>query len=361
MHPVGVRSDTWTDTSRGRALPVEIWYPASADYAGHDLDPAQQDAYRAIWVTAEMDPDDPPLIPQEAVRDAAPAALPGELVLFAHGYAGHRREATYLCTHLASHGYVVVSADHIGSTSWDVDSMMASGATVDMTAFRHQMGIDRYGDVPFLIAAATERGYAHDGPVGVVGISLGGWTALIAPAVEPRVVSIVPLCPAGGRSPIYPNNGGLRALLDLGWPSTVSCLVGVADRDSWLPLYGQLDTFAKLPGPSRMLILQDADHNHFCDGIDVGHAWFKDLTLANADKFGTDETDWVGIARTIPPFEELVDPEAAYAIWRGATVAHLDATLRSSSRAGDLLAHHLVDEAARVGARALTIARNGPV
>ena len=357
-HPVGVRSETFTDTARNRALPVEIWYPAAAEHAGDDLDPAAQDAYTAIWLTADMDPTNPPLIPQAAVRGATPLGLPGQLVLFAHGYAGHRREATYLCTHLASHGYVVVSADHLGFTSWEVEAMMTGDEPVDMTANRHQMGVDRFGDVPFLIAEATRQGYALDGPVGVVGISLGGFTALIAPAAEPRVTSIVPLCPAGGRAPIYPNGGGLRALLDLEWSPTVSCLHGVADRDSWLPLYGQLDTFSRLAGPSRMVILQDADHNHFCDGIDVGHAWFRDLTLGNAELFGTDEVDWTGIARTIPPFEELVDPDATYALWRGVTVAHFDATLRASAEADDLLANRLVDEAARIGARVLTLTRN---
>ena len=82
--------------------------------------------------------------------------------------------------------------------------------------------------------------------------------------------------------------------------------------------------------------------------------------MANAEILGTDETDWLGIARTIPPFEELVDPEAAYALWRGATVAHFDATLRSSSDAADLLTTRLVQEAARIGARALTMTRNDP-
>ena len=357
-HPVGVRSETWTDAARDRMLPVEIWYPADAQHTGADLDPATQDAYPAIWLTGDMDPANPPLIPQAAVRDATPAALPGQLLLFTHGYAGHRREGTYLCTHLASHGYVVVSADHPGTTSWEIDAMMAGSEPIDMRAKRRVMAQDRFGDVPFLIGEATRRGYGADGPVGVVGISLGGFTALIAPAAEPRVTSIVPLCPAGGRAPIYPEGDGLRNALDLDWSPSVQCLQGVADRDSWLPLYGQLDTFAKLPGPSRLVILQDADHNHFCDGIEVGHAWFRDLTLGNAEVFGTDEVDWPGIARTIPPFEELVDPQATYALWRGVTVAHFDASLRASADADDLLAHHLVDAAAGIGARVLTIARN---
>jgi hypothetical protein len=121
-----------------------------------------------------------------------------------------------------------------------------------------------------------------------------------------------------------------------------------------------LDTFTKLPGPSRVVILQDADHNHFCDGIDVGHSWFKELTMANAEIFGTEETDWVGVARTIPPFEELVDPDAAYALWRGVTVAHFDATLRATADAKELLSHHVVPAAANIGARVLTMARNQP-
>lgn len=135
-HPVGVRSETWTDTGRGRTFGVEIWYPAVAGHAGDDLDPATQDAYPAIWIAGDMDPANPPLIPQAAVRDAAPAALPGQLVLFSHGYAGHRREGTYLCTHLASHGYVVVSADHPGSTSWEIDAMMAGGGAQSTSALR---------------------------------------------------------------------------------------------------------------------------------------------------------------------------------------------------------------------------------
>jgi hypothetical protein len=39
-------------------------------------------------------------------------------------------------------------------------------------------------------------------------------------------------------------------------------------------------------------------------------------------------------------------------------VAHFDATLRASRDAGDLLAKNFVQEAASVGARVLTMARN---
>ena len=51
------------------------------------------------------------------MRDATPAPggpFPG--VVFSHGMAGHRRQSTFLCTHLASHGFVVASPDHVGNT-----------------------------------------------------------------------------------------------------------------------------------------------------------------------------------------------------------------------------------------------------
>lgn len=34
------------------------------------------------------------------------------LIVFSHYSGGHRRSATFLCTHLASHGYVVAVLDH---------------------------------------------------------------------------------------------------------------------------------------------------------------------------------------------------------------------------------------------------------
>jgi predicted dienelactone hydrolase len=34
------------------------------------------------------------------------------LIIFSHSSGGHRRSATFLCVHLASHGYVVAALDH---------------------------------------------------------------------------------------------------------------------------------------------------------------------------------------------------------------------------------------------------------
>ncbi|MBI5087314.1 MAG: hypothetical protein HZB15_00140 [Actinobacteria bacterium] len=354
-HPVGVRTETWTDTVRGCDLTVEIWYPAHPAHAGQDLDPTTQDSYPPVWGTHDAPASEMPPVRQTAVRDAQPAALPGTLVVFSHGYAGWRREATFVCTHLASHGYVVVGTDHPESTSWEVDATLTSPDPIAREDSRLLMAAQRKGDVPFLVAEAERRGYSASGDVGFTGISLGGWTTLIAPSVEPRVRVIAAMCPAGGISPIAPGRNVLAEELDLSWPKGVQCLHMVADRDAWLPLYGHLGMFARFSGPSRMAILLDADHNHFVDDIPTSHAWYRELTWELAKTYPDGDTNWAAIAQTIAPIEDLVDADVAYELWRGLTVAQFDAHLRDRPEARQLLEERLRAEAARVGARVLTI------
>src|SRR5713101_1984604 len=98
--PVGVRTGQAIDTTRqDRPLPCEVWYPAAVQYAGQDVAAATQDTFPVL-------PDVPP-VRQAAVRDAV--AHPGvyPLIAFSHSSGGHRRQSTFLCTHLASHGYMV--------------------------------------------------------------------------------------------------------------------------------------------------------------------------------------------------------------------------------------------------------------
>src|SRR5262245_52814877 len=92
-HPVGVRTFTWTDAQRaGRALTLEAWYPATDAHRDEDVSPATRDQYDFI-------PGFPPGA-QDAVRDAAPRDGAYPLVVFSHGFGAHRRQSTFLCTHL---------------------------------------------------------------------------------------------------------------------------------------------------------------------------------------------------------------------------------------------------------------------
>src|SRR5712692_8142577 len=102
--PVGVRTIQALDTLRNRLFPCEVWYPAAAQHAGQDLAPATQDFFT-------VPPSDAPRS-QMAVRNAS--AQPGTypLLICSHSSGGRRRQSTFLCTHLSSHGYVVAALDH---------------------------------------------------------------------------------------------------------------------------------------------------------------------------------------------------------------------------------------------------------
>ena len=100
-YPVGVRTEEWRDDNNGISYPVEIYYPATSEYVGIDLDPAQQDTFENLWEPGAY-------LKQAAVRDATPPRMPS--VHHQHAWLVRLpREFTYLSTHLASHGYLVVS------------------------------------------------------------------------------------------------------------------------------------------------------------------------------------------------------------------------------------------------------------
>jgi len=105
-HPVGVRDFIIEDAER--PLDVTVWYPA--------LNPGGAPETTS-YLLGSIFP-----VPGQALRDAAPdvAGGPYPLVIFSHGFGGFRAQSTYLTEHLASHGFVVMSADHPGSTLFDL-------------------------------------------------------------------------------------------------------------------------------------------------------------------------------------------------------------------------------------------------
>ena len=329
-HPVGVISRDWTDTARRRNLPVEIWYPADARHLGEDLDPARQDRFPIAGLSGSVGA----LTPQSAVRDAKPDGRRHHLVLLVHGFSGHRRESSFLGAHLASHGFIVVSADHIGSTFPDIDQLVKSAAAAnrhfDRADIMPPLIRDRQGDVPFLLDRALAEFDCQPDRVGITGASFGGWTSLMAPSLDKRIVASAPMCPSGGETPIYPDGRNhARAALDFRWRHPAPTLFMVADRDSWLPLYGQLELFRRTPGPKRMVIMERADHNHFVDDVAFGHEWLRQFTLSLAETETPTGADWRAIARGMQPYENLTPQEPALRCWRGLCATHMAAHLRS--------------------------------
>jgi predicted dienelactone hydrolase len=352
-HPVGVMSREWTDTARRRSLPVEIWYPAHARHAGADLDPDRQDRFAVAGLSGSAGS----LSVQSAVRDAQTDGRRRHLVLLVHGFSGHRRESSFMGVHLASHGFVVVAADHLGSTFPDIDAVVksaaAAGRRFDRADIMPPLIQDRKGDVPFLLDRALGEFDCHPDRIGITGASFGGWTSLMAPSLDARIVASAPMCPSGGETPIYPDGRNhARAALDFRWKNPVPTLFMVADRDSWLPLYGQIELFRRTPGPKRMVIMERADHNHFVDDVAFGHEWLREFTLALAKTETPTGADWRAIARGMLPYEQLTPQEPALRCWRGLCAAHMAAHLRAEPEARAFWMKDVAAELDRRGVKA---------
>ncbi|HLY39201.1 MAG TPA: hypothetical protein VKU61_14245 [Candidatus Binatia bacterium] len=333
--PVGVRT---LQPQRGaRVLPLEVWYPTTDEHAGRDVDPATRDTYDLI-------PGFPPTW-QDAVRDTPIRHGRYPLVAFSHGYGGHRRQSTFLCTHLASHGYVVAAVDHTGNTILDVMQMilaLQSGARPRSTDPSEFIGL-RPADVSFAIDSVLADFAAHVDAerVGMAGHSFGGWTTLATVGRDRRIRAALPLAPAGGASPLPVEP--LRAALDFRWGREVPTLFIVADRDTLLPLPGMHELLERTPSAKRMVVIKNADHMHFCDRVEEVHELFRLMPV---------DPVFAPLQPSVPPITELCSGEHSQATIRGLGLAHMDAHVRAVEAAARFLAG---DVRAALGARGIAI------
>ena len=262
-----------TDASRGdRVLPFEVWYPEG----------------------------------REGTRGRHP------LVAASHASGGHKRQLSYLCTHLASHGYVVAAPDHVRNTAVDVAARARRTARGDLmtpearAALIAQMIADRVPDLRFVVSTilggTSDVSRSTDGArVGLVGWSFGGWSVLATPEVDERIRAVAAFAPAGAANPLP---GILPVTLTFKWKRDVPTLLLAAEDDRSIPLPGVKELYERTPSRKRMFVLRGADHGHFADQI----------TDAGA-----------------------CSPEQAHLFTRGLTLAHLDAVLREDRAARKFL------------------------
>lgn len=133
-----------------RVLEAAVWYPAATPGPATLL--GDNAAFEGV-----------PVVP-----DAAPAAGRHRLIVLSHGYGGHVGNQGWLAVALARRGYVVAAVNHPGTTSRNRDPQI--GARLWERPRDLSRLIDAVIRDPALGADADR--------VGVVGHSLGGWTAL---------------------------------------------------------------------------------------------------------------------------------------------------------------------------------------
>jgi pimeloyl-ACP methyl ester carboxylesterase len=326
--PTGVRTIQALDPARDRLFPCEIWYPAAAQHAGQDLAVETQDSFTAQPTNTVRR--------QAAVRDAVARAGIYPLVIFSHSSGAGRHSATFLCTHLSSHGYIVAALDH----SEIVAAELARNAneTTDQKSARWQALIaSRVPDVFFLLnhllGSASPFGdelskvevTVDQNQIGIVGHSFGGWTALAVTEVEQRIRAVVALAPGGSSQP---RPGILPVKLKFNWGREVPALYLVAENDVSLPLAGMYELFERTPAPKQMFILRRADHMHFMDEVEAMHEAVRTMPWSG-------ELAWM--PKEMLPIAELSSGEQAHLFVRGLTLCHFDSALKQEEKAQQFL------------------------
>lgn len=149
---VRLRTLELRDAARGRLFPCEVWFPVS---------------------------------------DSAPPSSGYPLVVFSHHAGGHRRSATFLCNHLASHGYVVASLDHSEVVAKEL--RRHEGETAPMREARIDAIVgSRVPDVRFLInrllapEATTTGDASAEFRIDAERIGLAGHSSVVGRFLRPR-------------------------------------------------------------------------------------------------------------------------------------------------------------------------------
>ena len=244
-----------TSAQSSRALPTEIWYPAEA---GQE---EREDANHPLGVR------------HHASMNLAPVQGVGcPLIGFSHGNSGLRQQSTFLMTHLASWGIVVVAPDHVGNT---FSEMMALPDEEARKATHLRIRGQRPHDLHAVIQALLDDDLLKDelprldgSHLGLLGHSFGGWTTLKVPALEARVKAICCLAPTSepfvGRKAFDPE--------ELPLSPEIESLILAAQDDVLVDLDTSIRPLHdRLGGNAQLEIIERSDHFHFCDGIEMLH------------------------------------------------------------------------------------------
>ena len=257
-YPVGV-----TTLQLAKGPLVEVWYPAVEGATGtetYDVRDFTPPAIKAL-LTGEA----PATYTYAAGRDANLADGEYPVVLFSHGYTGIRLQSTFLTSHLASWGMIVVSPEHPSRDLTNVLAATASGDRADSVDDLLQSLdlITAEGDD----AASLFAGHVDVENVAAVGHSAGGGTILGA-ADDPRVDGYVSM--ASG------------ALLRTGTEDTTTTSPPALPSKPSFFIAGSVDavvpaetvtrpSYELAPSPSLLWILDGVGHNGFDDFCTFGN------------------------------------------------------------------------------------------
>jgi dienelactone hydrolase len=332
-YPVGVKTVVLVDPARqdpyvegGRTLVTEIWYPAVdearqgkttrfVDFFGDH--PEAADAF-VRYFGGNLEDVNRRFVTR-GVRGAPLRQGKFPLLVFSHGNGGLRHQNVFQMDHLASHGYIVASPDHIGNAGVTV---LASRVVPYDRKGRGRSTVDRPKDLSFIIdrlsSPASEelawlRGAIDTEAIGLLGHSFGGFASCQAASADKRVKAILPMTVVGPR------------------PAPVPCMVMLAELDRTIGEAGNMldkGYFVSAGPPKYLLILKRG-----------GHFSFSDM-----DKINPSFGDGIGTETKRGKTVTFLPPELTKEIIKAYTLAFFECHLRKSAEAREFLRRNAYPE-----------------
>ncbi len=245
---------------------VDVWFPA---VKGSGTKKATYDMRSFLPPSEAVKvPDaDAKLFVENAFSDAKPLddGTKFPLVLFSHGFAGFRDQSTFLTTHLASWGFVVMSPEH---TSRDLAAVMSPPATPPQPDTADLLEILEHAD-----AAAEVKGVlaiVDTAKVAAVGHSAGGGASAKI-AKDPRIATYVAMA------------AGAAATDDAGASLTKPALFVAGSSDVIAKLESVQKAYDAYAGPKHLVVIDGVTHLGFMDVCTLSTAKGSTLDIAVAD------------------------------------------------------------------------------
>lgn len=336
--PVGVLTQNFHDSKRSRTLPTEIWFPATDEFKNKDFDETTKDKYLMGDIPSS----------QNAVRDADIHEGVYPLIVFSHGHGAHRRLTSHLCTHLASHGYIVAAPDHLGNTYLDLlnyKEQIQKGTPQNLEELDRQIFMNRPIDIKFIIDCMTSDKIKIPlkmidvSRIGVAGYSYGGWTVLMVASSDSRISAVLPIASLGGNIPGSSELNPLSQFLNLNWKHNIATLYLAAQNDTIIDVRSIHEMFKLTLDPKEMIVLLHADHLHFCKEVESTH----NLIQKQPELFFGDVPLAQKIKEQMLPFDKLCSAEEGHAFLQGLGLAHMDAHLKKNLNAIEILSGDIID------------------
>jgi predicted dienelactone hydrolase len=329
-YPVGVLTMEFVDPTRSdRPLVTEIWYPATDDAIGMDTVTYNVDDIFRPDAVEILGNDISSSIATTAVRDAGMRTEDGPypVIFFSHGSGGIRMQSTYYTVDLASHGYVVVSTDHIGNTLSDI-IVTGDLTTADLLESLNNRPSDLSfvrEELELLEDSEPLTALMDFSRVGVTGHSFGALTSLRWMGLGADVDAVVAQAPPG----MSVNWIGVNDPLD-SFDTPIQIQVGGVD-DTTPPSDADTVWEAASEPRARMTI------------SNAGHFTYSDMCSLDAGDIAAIAKLGVADALDDGCTEDNTDPEVAGAIIRHYGIGFFNVYLRDSAPTLDLLTQEAGD------------------